>query len=89
MRLRASGYRGPRRLVRTADSAGTHPRLRDQREGARGYANELADLGPGDFVQFPSDIPWVLAASSAEATVHVVTTMPQVPQFGPLSDENA
>ncbi|NKS55819.1 helix-turn-helix domain-containing protein [Rhodococcus hoagii] len=90
MRLRASATAAPHDLVRAADSAGTliHAYVISGKVRV-GPANELADLGPGDFVQFPSDIPWVLAASSAEATVHVVTTMPQVPQFGPLSDENA
>ncbi|QBJ95488.1 XRE family transcriptional regulator [Rhodococcus sp. ABRD24] len=75
-------------LLRTPDSTGTliHAYVIAGRVRV-GPANELTDLDTGDFVQFPSDVPHVLTALSAEATVHIVTTMPQVPQFGPLTDE--
>ncbi|QKT14275.1 helix-turn-helix domain-containing protein [Rhodococcus sp. W8901] len=76
-------------MVRPADSAGTliHAYVVSGKVRV-GPTNELTNLTTGDFVQFPSDAPWILAALSSEATVHVVTTMPQVPQFGPLSDES-
>lgn len=91
MRLHAMSTADPDELVRSADSAGTlvHTYVISGRIRV-GPANELIDLDAGDFVQFPSDVPWVLTATSTDATVHVVTTMPQVPQFGPLgNDENA
>ncbi|WP_430333703.1 helix-turn-helix domain-containing protein [Rhodococcus sp. ACT016] len=89
-RLRNAGTDDVDALVRAPDSAGTliHAYVIAGRVRT-GPANELTDLATGDFVQFPSDVPWVLTSLTAEATVHVVTTMPQVPQFGPLSDESA
>ncbi|MCL2535342.1 MAG: DNA-binding protein, partial [Nocardiaceae bacterium] len=89
-RLRNEGVDDVDSLVRPPDSAGTlvHAYVISGKVRV-GPANELTDLAAGDFVQFPSDVPWVLAALTAEATVHVVTTMPQVPQFGPLADETA
>ncbi|PTR31484.1 XRE family transcriptional regulator [Rhodococcus sp. OK519] len=90
MRLGAVPNADPDELARPADSAGTlvHAYVISGKVRV-GPANELADLGVGDFVQFPSDVPWVLTAATAEATVHVVTTMPQVPQFGPLAEDSA
>ena len=41
-------------------------------------------LAPGDFARFPADSPHVLRASSATATVHVVTTFPQISQLPPV-----
>jgi transcriptional regulator with XRE-family HTH domain len=37
----------------------------------------------GDFVRFPADTPHTYEALSASALVHMVTTLPGVPQFGP------
>jgi quercetin dioxygenase-like cupin family protein len=41
-------------------------------------------LAAGDFARFPADSPHVLRALSATATVHVVTTFPQIAQLPPV-----
>jgi transcriptional regulator with XRE-family HTH domain len=46
-----------------------------------GPADDQHRLGAGDFLRFPADVPHVLAAVSGSATVHLVTTVPQVQQF--------
>ncbi|MBL7487664.1 helix-turn-helix domain-containing protein [Frankia sp. AgB1.9] len=48
------------------------------RAGPRGDA---VTLGTGDFVRFPGDPGHEVECLSSEATLHVVTTVPQVPQF--------
>jgi transcriptional regulator with XRE-family HTH domain len=49
-----------------------------------GPVEDLHDLGPGDFIRFAGDVPHVLRATAdGPATVHVVTTVPQVQQFTP------
>ncbi|WP_420751328.1 helix-turn-helix domain-containing protein [Rhodococcus sp. O3] len=40
-------------------------------------------LEGGDFVRFPGDVPYVYECLSDEVTAHVVTTLPQLRQFGP------
>ena len=40
-------------------------------------------VSQGDFVRFPGDTPHSYEALSASALLHVVTTLPGVPQFGP------
>ena len=39
-------------------------------------------LSAGDFIRFPGDVPHLLGANSSTATVHLVTTVPRVQQFG-------
>ncbi|ADP82093.1 helix-turn-helix domain-containing protein [Pseudofrankia inefficax] len=48
------------------------------RAGPRG---DTVTLGPGDFVRFPGDPGHGVECLSPTATLHVVTTVPQVPQF--------
>jgi transcriptional regulator with XRE-family HTH domain len=48
-----------------------------------GPVGEPVELGPGDFARFPGDVPHVLQCLTDQAILHVVTTVPQVPQFGP------
>lgn len=39
-------------------------------------------LGVGDFARFPADAPYLLEPLSSSATVHVVSTIPQIRQLG-------
>lgn len=48
-----------------------------------GPLTDLVDLGAGDFVRFPGDIPHRQVGLSERALLHMVTTLPQVRQFGP------
>jgi transcriptional regulator with XRE-family HTH domain len=48
-----------------------------------GPVDEPVELAPGDFVRFPGDVAHVQRCLTDEAVLHVVTTVPQVPQFGP------
>jgi transcriptional regulator with XRE-family HTH domain len=48
-----------------------------------GPADEPVELEPGDFVRFPGDVAHVQHCLTERAVLHVVTTVPQVPQFGP------
>ena len=48
-----------------------------------GPINEPVDLSAGDFVRFPGDTPHVLMGLSDRVMAHMVTTVPQVRQFGP------
>lgn len=50
-----------------------------------GPENEIFELVAGDFIRFPSDSPYRFEATTPEARVHVTTTIPQVPQFGPTA----
>ena len=45
--------------------------------------NAAVDLGPGDFVRYPGDGLHVVERLGKQASLHIVTTVPQVPQFGP------
>jgi transcriptional regulator with XRE-family HTH domain len=48
-----------------------------------GPVNDPVDLVAGDFARFPGDTPHLLACLSDRASAHMVTTVPQVRQFGP------
>jgi transcriptional regulator with XRE-family HTH domain len=48
-----------------------------------GSVDAAVELGPGDFVRYPGDGVHVVERMGKQATVHIVTTVPQVPQFGP------
>ena len=44
---------------------------------------EQVDLAAGDFVRFPGDVPHRHTCLSDRVVAHMVTTLPQVRQFGP------
>lgn len=46
-----------------------------------GPEGAYVSLSPGDFGRFPADVRHGYRCSGGEATVHVVLTMPQLPQF--------
>ncbi|WSQ15145.1 cupin domain-containing protein [Streptomyces sp. NBC_01231] len=48
-----------------------------------GPLTEPVDLAVGDFVRFPGDVPHRHVCLSERVVAHVVTTLPQVRQFGP------
>ncbi|MGQ4618840.1 helix-turn-helix domain-containing protein [Nocardia sp. R7R-8] len=48
-----------------------------------GPVNDSVDLAGGDFVRFPGDIPHRYVCLSERVVAHMVTTVPQVRQFGP------
>jgi transcriptional regulator with XRE-family HTH domain len=48
-----------------------------------GTVEDAHTLDVGDFIRFAGDVPHVLRAQRDRASVHVVTTVPQVQQFGP------
>lgn len=48
-----------------------------------GPVTEPVDLGAGDFVRFPGDIPHLHVPLSDRVVAHMVTTVPQIRQFGP------
>ncbi|MYZ34439.1 helix-turn-helix domain-containing protein [Streptomyces sp. SID4917] len=48
-----------------------------------GPLNEPVDLAAGDFVRFPGDVPHRYVCLSERVVAHMVTTIPQVRQFGP------
>ncbi|MEU9174986.1 cupin domain-containing protein [Streptomyces sp. NPDC048420] len=48
-----------------------------------GPLNERVDLAAGDFVRFPGDVPHRHVCLSERVVVHMVTTVPQIRQFGP------
>ena len=55
-----------------------------------GPVNEAVELVAGDFVRFPGDTPHLLRCRSERASACMVTTVPQVHQFGPtLTREGA
>ena len=45
---------------------------------------EPVDLAAGDFVRFPGDVPHRYVCLSDRVVAHLVTTVPQVRQFGPI-----
>jgi transcriptional regulator with XRE-family HTH domain len=47
-----------------------------------GTVDDPHRLANGDFIRFPGDVPHLLTATSRTATVHLVTTVPRVRQFG-------
>lgn len=48
-----------------------------------GPVAEPVELSAGDFVRFPGDVPHAHTCLSERAMAHMVTTVPQVRQFGP------
>ncbi|MEV5835504.1 XRE family transcriptional regulator [Nocardia sp. NPDC052112] len=48
-----------------------------------GPLNDPVDLAAGDFVRFPGDVPHRHICVSERVVAHMVTTIPQVRQFGP------
>ncbi|WP_433634880.1 helix-turn-helix domain-containing protein [Nocardia sp. CA-120079] len=48
-----------------------------------GPLNDPVDLAAGDFVRFPGDVPHRHICMSERVVAHMVTTIPQVRQFGP------
>ncbi|MEU6586640.1 XRE family transcriptional regulator [Nocardia sp. NPDC046763] len=48
-----------------------------------GPLSEPVDLAAGDFVRFPGDVPHRHVCLSERVLAHMVTTVPQVRQFGP------
>jgi transcriptional regulator with XRE-family HTH domain len=48
-----------------------------------GPISDPVDLAAGDFARFPGDVPHRHICLSDRVTVHMVTTIPQVRQFGP------
>jgi quercetin dioxygenase-like cupin family protein len=48
-----------------------------------GPVDEPVELTAGDFVRFPGDTPHLLSCLSERASAFMVTTVPQVHQFGP------
>lgn len=50
-----------------------------------GPTNDIVDLSAGDFVRFPGDVPHRLVCLSERVVAHMVTTIPQMRQFGPIA----
>ncbi|MEV6981478.1 XRE family transcriptional regulator [Sphaerisporangium sp. NPDC051017] len=48
-----------------------------------GPVAEPVDINAGDFVRFPGDVPHRHICLSERVVAHMVTTLPQVRQFGP------
>ena len=48
-----------------------------------GPLTDPVDLSAGDFVRFPGDVPHAHVCLTNRAVAHMVTTLPQVRQFGP------
>jgi transcriptional regulator with XRE-family HTH domain len=89
-----SGY--VRTLVLTLERVGRQPQVIDPHPSGTlhhlyvitgkvraGPVSEPIDLVAGDFARFPGDTPHLLACLSDRASAHMVTTVPQVRQFGP------
>jgi transcriptional regulator with XRE-family HTH domain len=89
-----SGY--VRTLVLTLERVGREPQWIDPHPSGTlhhlyvitgkvraGPVSEPIDLVAGDFARFPGDTPHLLACLSDRASAHMVTTVPQVRQFGP------
>ena len=51
-----------------------------------GPEGEVFDLVGGDFVRFPGDTRHLFQGLSTDALVHIVTTVPGVPQFRPVRE---
>lgn len=74
----------PTALAMDAKSAGTlhHVYVIDGRVRT-GPLSDPVELEPGDFVRFPGDVEHRHESLSAAATLHVVTTLPQLRQVAP------
>ncbi|MFD6822012.1 helix-turn-helix domain-containing protein [Streptomyces sp. NPDC060085] len=53
-----------------------------------GPLTEAVDLAAGDFARFPGDVPHRHMCLSERAVAHMVTTVPQLRQFGPTVVES-
>lgn len=51
-----------------------------------GPDGEVFELGPGDFVRFPGDTRHLFQRLTPDALIHIMTTVPGVPQFRPVRD---
>ena len=51
-----------------------------------GPDSDQVDVFQGDFIRFPGDVPHSYVPLTAAALVHMVTTLPGVPQFGPANE---
>ena len=49
-----------------------------------GPVGEPVELAAGDFARFPGDVPHRYTCVTERAVAHMVTTQPQVRQFGPM-----
>jgi hypothetical protein len=49
-----------------------------------GPLSEPVDVAAGDFVRFPGDVAHHYVCLSDRVTAHVVTTLPQIRQIGPV-----
>ena len=49
-----------------------------------GPLSEPVDLAAGDFVRFPGDVAHRYVCLSDRVTAHMVTTLPQIRQIGPV-----
>ncbi|MFF3670867.1 cupin domain-containing protein [Microtetraspora malaysiensis] len=49
-----------------------------------GPVSEPVDLAAGDFVRLPGDIPHRYICLSERVVAHMVTTVPQIRQVGPI-----
>jgi transcriptional regulator with XRE-family HTH domain len=47
-----------------------------------GPVGEQVELGRGDFIRFPGDLPHLVSVVTQEAVVHMLTTVPHVSQLG-------
>lgn len=52
-----------------------------------GPISDPVDLAAGDFVRFPGDVPHCYVCLTDRVVAHMVTTYPQVRQFGPTVQE--
>jgi DNA-binding XRE family transcriptional regulator len=74
----------PRRTEIEPHSAGTlHHAYVISGRVRLGPVNAAVHLEPGDFIRYPGDGDHVIERLTKQATLHMVTTVPQVPQFGP------
>jgi transcriptional regulator with XRE-family HTH domain len=89
-----SGY--VRTLTLRLERAGAEPHVSDPHSAGTlhhlliitgrvraGPVDEPVELTAGDFVRFPGDTPHLLSCLSERASAFMVTTVPQVHQFGP------
>jgi transcriptional regulator with XRE-family HTH domain len=74
----------PRRSEVDPHSAGTlHHAYTISGRARLGPIGATVDLEPGDFIRYPADGVHIVERLARQAVLHIVTTVPQVPQFGP------
>lgn len=83
---RADGDRRPERSGAHAQGALHHCYVISGRV-RMGPDGDEADVSQGDFIRFPADVPHSYLPLTPTAMVHMVTTLPGVPQFGPTREE--